>query len=57
MKCSYDDITTSGGFVMGAFTAMLRFSDRIDKTVVDSDDASRCKTDEIMDYFQVTCHL
>lgn len=57
MKCSYDDITTSGGFVMGAFTAMLRFSDRIDETVVDSDDASRCKTDEIMDYFQVTCHM
>lgn len=55
MKCSFDDIDISGGFVMGTFTAMLRLADRVDETVVDSDDTSRCKGDEIMDYFQVTC--
>lgn len=55
MKCSFDDIDISGGFVMGTFTAMLRLADRVDETVVDSDDTSRCKRDEIMDYFQVTC--
>lgn len=51
MKCSYDDINILGGFVMGVFIVMLRFLDWIDEIVVDLDDVSCCKIDEIMDYF------